>query len=273
MDGPRLSLRALKPIEKDEQICISYIDTTDPCFRRQEQLKENWYFTCRCTKCEHGRTAIEDGWKIEPKDLSPEWKEKAAILLKKRFGDQINTTDISDEQRVAILQDRVFEMYKMRSESDIDEEMDFCAQTGLWPVYRQPYAAFRNDLIINLCGMGRHKEAWKHCGIRYWHILPILYPQKAHPTRVVQLFFTARLAVYLAEEGSDLGVNMLLIGLMLMRETKELVPLSHGEDNALTRAVQDEYNKIMPPGDVCSPRLEEQLQREKSKWQSIVGGA
>ncbi|KAK8218150.1 hypothetical protein IWZ01DRAFT_492082 [Phyllosticta capitalensis] len=59
-DGTKLSYRALKPITKDEEIFMSYIDDTYPFLHRQKELRETYYFDCKCSKCEKGCDTIED---------------------------------------------------------------------------------------------------------------------------------------------------------------------------------------------------------------------
>ena len=50
-DGRSVTLRALNPIKKDEQIFISYIDSTSRKETRQAELQEHYFFTCNCSKC------------------------------------------------------------------------------------------------------------------------------------------------------------------------------------------------------------------------------
>jgi hypothetical protein len=82
MDGAEVNVRSLKPIKKDDEIFISYIDTTNPYSRRQHELKQRWFFTCKCAKCQKGATLGEDEWAIDPKSLPQEMQQVAEMMSK-----------------------------------------------------------------------------------------------------------------------------------------------------------------------------------------------
>src|SRR4051812_42210468 len=151
MDGPRLSFRALKPIAKDEEVFISYIEVTNPFARRQHELKERYFFTCKCSKCKLGPTQKEDKFIIPPSQLPAKWKETADIVAahNPHFKDSPEdyVGEDADSKRVAVIQAAVFqELEEARSMSDPSEAIKKlegvlrkCYQTKLWPVHRQPY--------------------------------------------------------------------------------------------------------------------------------------
>ena len=49
--GNQIEVRALKKIEQDEPIYITYIDLMQPKPLRHKLLKEQYFFDCNCTKC------------------------------------------------------------------------------------------------------------------------------------------------------------------------------------------------------------------------------
>lgn len=256
MDGPEVSVRGLRPIQKDEEIYISYIDVTLPFARRQAELKDNWFFVCRCPKCQNGNESSEDMWAIDPHELSPEWRQKGEALLTKEFAsDPVNYVgDSEDEKIVAALQGQAFERYQPEQKmlgaeaiKSIEACMKDCHSSRLWPVHRQPYAALRDDLIVNLLSEKEFLNAWAHCAKRYRDILPKLYPQVAHPIRVVQVWQTAMLAMYLAGEKESVmdGADMCIIGLILIKEVYELCPLSHGETSSFSKSVRRKYEEVL----------------------------
>ena len=59
-DQPQVSVRALKAISKDEEVLVSYIDTSIPFDYRQAQLLDMFHFRCQCVKCRRGSGQIED---------------------------------------------------------------------------------------------------------------------------------------------------------------------------------------------------------------------
>ncbi|KAF9441593.1 SET domain-containing protein [Macrolepiota fuliginosa MF-IS2] len=59
-DQPKLVVITIKNIPPDEEISISYIDTTLPRYQRQEALKQTYYFTCNCPLCSTTREGGTD---------------------------------------------------------------------------------------------------------------------------------------------------------------------------------------------------------------------
>ncbi|KAF2463037.1 SET domain-containing protein [Lindgomyces ingoldianus] len=261
MDGPEVAIRALRPIKKDEEIVVSYIDITNPYSRRQSELKARWFFTCKCSKCQKGPTLQEDNWTIQPGNLAQKWKEVADIIVQnENFAqDPANYVGESpEERRVAALQGKAFAGYEdvqrmtdpHQAVKGIEDGMRLCHQSGLWPVYRQPYAAFRDDLIVNMLTVGNFPIAFPQCAKRYRYILPKLYPEVAHPIRVVQTWQTAMLTLYLASQEGTMGlaqpsVDFSLIAFMLIIEVKNVSAQSHGENSAFAKSVKKKYDEIV----------------------------
>lgn len=291
MDGAEVNVRSLKPIKKDEEIFISYIDTTNPYYRRQHELKQRWFFTCKCTKCQKGATLDEDKWAINPKDLPREMQEVAAMMddvegFTKDPANYVGNTKI--EKYVASIQGKAFAEYEAAQRAPPEQTnevlvngMRLCHQSGLWPVYRQPYAALRDELIVNLLATGNYQVAWAQCAKRYKHIQPQLYPVPFHPVRVVQTWQMAMLAAYFAGEEDDIGApgaNMGLIAMMLTKQVLDASVLSHGPNSAFTRSVKskaDEMSEALrksvgqhPDKDVINKELETQKEilMEMGDW-------
>lgn len=82
MDGPEMQLRSLRPIKKDEEVTINYIDTSNPYDRRQIELKARYLFDCKCPKCIKGLSDKEDEWLIDADDLDERWKTLAQQMVK-----------------------------------------------------------------------------------------------------------------------------------------------------------------------------------------------
>ncbi|KAF1911545.1 hypothetical protein BDU57DRAFT_92613 [Ampelomyces quisqualis] len=259
MDGASTSLRTLRPINKGEEIYISYIDASNPFHRRQSELKARWFFDCNCTKCQKGATLDEDTWAHQPNTVPTKFKEIADTILthEKVAQDLANCVgDTQDERRAAALQGKAFAEYEetqaMQDPSQvigkIEDAMQLCHQSGLWHIHRQPYAALRDDLIVNLLSLAKYPTAWAHCAKRYKHILPKLYPVPFHPIRVVQTWQMAVLAVYLAGTPEGVGapgVNMGLIAMMLVKQVLDAAGLSHGKESAFAKSVGSKAEEMM----------------------------
>ncbi|KAF2808553.1 SET domain-containing protein [Mytilinidion resinicola] len=263
MDGPVLSFRSLRPIKKDEEIFISYVDGTNPFARRQQELKQRWHFTCKCTKCQKGPTSPSDLFSISPNNLDAKWKETADHLLRETpfanepanyVGDDLNS------RRAAVIQGVAFnKLETARSTLDprqaislIEDGIRTCFQSKLFPVYRQPYAALRHDLLVNMISAGNHGIAFAQGAKSYFHVDPVLFPESHHPVRVVHNWRLAMLLMYLGSEPDDpmtqgmvqQGVDIGIIIYGLLIEVQSNVPLSHGKDSSFARAVKRKVEEV-----------------------------
>lgn len=260
MDGPKISLRSLRPIEADDEIFISYIDVTNPYRRRQSELKAKWFFDCTCTKCQRGSTLDEDNWAREASTISAHHKEVADLMIQRLpfASEPANYVGESrDERRLAAIQGRVFAFHEEQREMEdpplaiekIEVAMQLCHESGLWPLYRQPYAMLRDDYIVSLLSLGKYQAAWTQCAKRYKHILPKLYPVPFHPSRVVHTWQMAALAVYLASEpqgvGAAPGVNMAVIAMVLIKDVYTTSARSHGMNSAFAKSVLEKTKEIV----------------------------
>ncbi|KAJ3326537.1 hypothetical protein HDU76_012835, partial [Blyttiomyces sp. JEL0837] len=50
-DGHFLYVKTLKPVKKDEELTISYINVNLPLLARRSQLKQDYFFDCACLRC------------------------------------------------------------------------------------------------------------------------------------------------------------------------------------------------------------------------------
>jgi hypothetical protein len=180
-DGEEVYVKAMRPIKQDEQIFISYIDTTTPYDIRRNELKERYFFDCSCIKCQKGTDTLEDQFISTPEDMTPlETAEREALELMQK------ATASSTEHAEAI--------------EKLEAAMHKLHATGAWPLTRQPYASLRDKLIISLLSAGNFTRAFIHAAIRYLRIDPVVY-DKAHPIRHIHAWSLVRLTVFLSQEG------------------------------------------------------------------------
>jgi SET and MYND domain-containing protein len=258
MDGAQVQVRTLEGVEKDEELFISYIDPTNPFARRQSELNERWFFTCRCTKCEKGTQSQEDDWAFALNDLPQNMKEMLdRPLPEDRDPGRESANYVGEslrERNLALIQGEVFELHEdAKSKSDpaeaitqIEAAMTLLKQSKLWPPHRQPLPGLRDDLIVNLLAAGKHSLAWAHCAKRHRYITPKLYPQPYHPVRVVQTWQMAMLAQYLAGTGAEIkpGVDMAVIAAVLIKTVHEAAKTSQGAESAFSRSVSEKYEEV-----------------------------
>ncbi|KAK2738631.1 hypothetical protein FQN57_006949 [Myotisia sp. PD_48] len=168
-DAGAVILRAVRNIEKDEQVYISYVDSTNPFETRQKELSERYFFQCKCSKCLLKGNTREDTFLPLPSSapaldiaVLKEAKKKALDLLATS-----KTPGISTSSAVV----------KIRS------AMKVLRNTKVWPITRQPYPLLRDELIVALVENGAFYAALGQAAIRHLRVDPILYPQEQHPIR------------------------------------------------------------------------------------------
>ena len=263
MDGPELSFRSLKPIKKDEEILISYVDVTNPHARRQYELKNRWFFSCSCSKCRKGPTLREDLFNFTPDELDQRWRETADHLLKVTdfANDPSNWVGAGPEaRRISVLQGAAFDHYEeAQALSDpkaavekLEHGMLLCHQSKLWPIHRQPYAAMRHVLLVNMVSAGNYPLAFAQGARTYFLVDPILYPQTHHPVRVVHNWTLAMLTLYIAGEQEnvivksmlDMGTNIGVIAYGLLYEVVSNVDKSHGRSSSFAKAVHRKMEEV-----------------------------
>ena len=121
-DQPSLMMRSLSPIRKDEEIFISYIDNTDPFYRRQTQLKQRYCFECQCSKCQYGTSGREDDWAQPIENLAPKWSSLAELIDSKTNHSADPAAylgEIKAEKDMSVLQAWVYHDYEpIRNQKD-----------------------------------------------------------------------------------------------------------------------------------------------------------
>lgn len=182
-DGDQLFVKAIRPIQKDEQIFISYVDTTSPYERRRAELRERYYFDCRCSKCEQGPGGPADKFPNTSSPSDPSLLETAGKQAYEVL-ESAAALDLEPLESVARLQST---MHSLRQTSPP------------WPITRQPYIALRGQLITSLLSSGDFNSAFIQCTIRHLRVDPFVYPHAAHPLRCLHAWMLAKLAIHLSQ--------------------------------------------------------------------------
>ncbi|EXJ89664.1 hypothetical protein A1O3_02731 [Capronia epimyces CBS 606.96] len=170
-----ISVHALRDITKDEEVTISYVDTTFPSEKRQQELRDRYFFTCQCGFCAKGPDTAQDSY-----HLSPGSSLKSAIGAKVReIGQEADQVFLSMEANAGLEHEHI---------DEIRAAMSRLAKTGAWPIHRYPWPQLRQQLLYGLLGSNRFAEALLHSAVFVRIIHPVLFEQEHHPIRLVQMW-------------------------------------------------------------------------------------
>lgn len=178
-DPGNISIHALRDISKDEEITISYVDTTLPFESRQSELRQRYFFTCLCDLCAVGPDTFRDLLPFQVSaELTEAGQEADKLLL-----------DVSTER----------DMEHARI-GDIHEAMVKLGRTG-WPIHRFPSPRLRHMLLLGLLGSNRYIEALLQSAIFVRVLHPVMYEQQHHPIRLTQMWVFWNICRYCLETG------------------------------------------------------------------------
>jgi len=274
-EGAYLTFRALKDIHEKEEIFISYIDSTLPFHRRQNELLKRYYFRCSCVKCRKGMMQKEDLFSVDPRTLAVGWhkaiKELKHIFLEATdlvtnsedyLGDSQQLAELGTVQRYSFhqLESGRQEVEYEKAIAYLNNGLQACLRTKIWPENRQPLAALREEAFQRLL---THRSdmlslAFKYGWKLYFEVHPVQYPQPFHPVRVIHKWRLAMLTIALGSfldvdvsrnngpiaellsQGVDFGV--VVVGLMV--EFQDNVKRSHGVDSEFARQAQSKIEEV-----------------------------
>lgn len=160
-DKGKLYVRAIRPIAKDEQIFIPYIDVTYSVGTRRHELKDRYKFGCRCTRCLHEMDTIK------PEDI----KKRGEL-------EQSTNSDIDDAIKGGsggfATAWRLTNMIRQLS-----EKTDWDAVNA----QQQPLAAIRTEMMLSKAQDQLFKMSAVDAAIRHLRTDPAQYPDEGHPMR------------------------------------------------------------------------------------------
>lgn len=278
MDGPALSFRSLRPIDKDSEIFISYIESTDSTKSRLDELASRYYFSCNCTKCKRA-PGQEDKFSKPTPDVN---KSIYAMYERLNFHDVLQKAEQNKPENLVeelvFATEKNFQLY-LRGDPDRDEPiqlstaskgeaalmknqdlMRILRDTDVWPDIRQPYPALRHEYFLGCLNLQKYSDAFYHGLKTYFEINPMLYPAPYHPLRVVHTFSLARLAIVFVMDATtnpemdpagtikfarEQGYDFAPLVYKLVKDAKDNVNKSHGEDNSFTKMVNEKWEEVI----------------------------
>ena len=229
-----ISVYTLRPISKDEEITISYIDTTSPFDKRQKDLKSRYFFDCSCNLCLKGFGTQLDRF------------------YPNRDFDTAGNEDVQDDVDVKLIENQAEQvLLDVQSKSsilhaqidNIYSAMKMLADSRVWPIHRYPWPQLRQELFLGLLANKRYPEAMIQSAIFVRVIHPVLYPQEHHPLRVIQLWTLLKLCRQGAES-------------LMSTATAEDMPFQQASLSLLACVVVDQLQKLLNKGTQTNGQLE-----------------
>ncbi|EED16036.1 SET and MYND domain protein, putative [Talaromyces stipitatus ATCC 10500] len=155
-------IRAIRPIAKDEQIFISYVDTTYSVGTRRHELQERYRFECQCPKCLHEAATIEPEDLIKRSEHERETNAKIDEILKANSASGFTSAwKLSSMIRI------------------LSEKADWDAVN----TQQQPLAAIRSEIMASKAKDQLYKMSAVDAAIRHSRTDPAQYPDECHPMR------------------------------------------------------------------------------------------
>jgi hypothetical protein len=260
MDGPKISLRTLRPISKDEEIFINYVDVTEPFAMRRVELRSMYFFDCTCTKCKRGPTEREDQFLRAPNE-----SERALFRELPPPADDLeaakNHLGSDDDSKLLAITQAAFRSCADLAITDVPSPTEklFNLHTmqrtwsmiKLWPQHRYPWPKIHNDLLLATLDLDNWFPALLFSAKIYLDIDPILYPQEHAPLRVVHTWRLVMLLI-LCGDGNEPTLKSLpldhdILICALLDDLILQVPKSHGADSRFYKMVKKKHDEITTP--------------------------
>jgi SET and MYND domain-containing protein len=249
MDGKAIYLRALKPISANEEVFVNYVDTTEPFINRQSELVLRYYFACTCQLCRHGPTTRLDKFSHPFSESSSIFKDETRAYLAQHTESILNQGQYSafdvDSALLVAAESKIDQEYALTKQSyAVEEEVAAikricrtCQDSGIWPVYRFPYAQARQNLAVLYLSHQQYLDALPHLAKLYLDIYPVLLPEAHHPMRVANAISLVKLLVAVAGTSEaprlplDIPATLTAVG----KEALDNAVKCHGSGSSFTK--------------------------------------
>eukprot|EP00743_Colponemidia_sp_Colp-15_P008046 GILK01008719.1.p1 GENE.GILK01008719.1~~GILK01008719.1.p1 ORF type:complete len:502 (-),score=77.64 GILK01008719.1:206-1711(-) len=250
-EGRNQVVRTLRPILKGEELCVSYIELAAPTVVRKKELKESYFFDCRCNRCMDPQTRLQDQQLLSRRCRQPKCK---GMIPYTTVEDVKEVTEVTDAdllctgcQQVLTVQQRLTLEERFQTASDLrtkgrdlfktGEDIDSAVQllqeaeqifeSILSPLHVSLLNT-RNDLLTVLIDAERWLEARDCCAATIPTFKPC-YPANL-PLLGLQYMMLGKLQWYLQQAASALDS---------FRSALSILEVSHGSNHPLVQDLSE----------------------------------
>ncbi|KAK6865263.1 SET domain-containing protein [Apiospora arundinis] len=290
---PKVELRALRPIKSGEEIFVKYVDVTNPMGVRQSELKDTYFFDCKCSKCSKGANSAEDRFAQGPEELPTRYHAIADTLIKKHEAQLSHflvsplDTATTAQKRVAAMEVEAFFISGttlgggdsvQSDEETIRNALKMCLDSGMWSHSRQPVPQLCRQLFQMYLETGSPYRAFRIGLKAYFEVLPKVYPQEFYPDRIIDTWGLAAVANILcgpafAEIYGELqasGVDLRVVFIGLLFDVYDQLPRMYGLASPFGKVMENTYKQIVAGMGLSEAELRE---RVKQTWPSLETAA
>ncbi|KAK0103308.1 hypothetical protein ONS95_005338 [Cadophora gregata] len=214
-DSRNVSLRALRPIKKDEEIFISYIDPTESLAKRQSTLKQRYFFTCKCARCEDHVNAYKHFLRCQKDDAIGNEVEKTTrtdVLYSHQEALKTaehclstlkqNPTLTSTLTSLATSSKPLTLLQQNHTSSLLTALKSLSALTTHGVFALLPFPELLHDLYLSYISTQTQSQSFTAALLTLLFLFLncdiFIYPQPHHPVRVVRLYTIAKLLKHIA---------------------------------------------------------------------------
>ncbi|KAI0004783.1 hypothetical protein F4779DRAFT_621309 [Xylariaceae sp. FL0662B] len=269
---PSIALRALRPIKKGEEIFLRYTDVTNPFEMRRADLKQRYFFDCKCSKCLRGPDTPEEAFAKRPEDLPAEYRSLADSLIEhdKR---PLPGPDSSDVHlaRLAALKSSVFAVSENEraTEAEVKKALKWCIDSGMWRWTQAPVPQLCRQLFRLYLEGGQIYRCFRlGCKI-FFEINPAQHPHAFYPDRLIFTWVMSTLANVLSgpkheelyTELARNGIELRVLYFGFLFRVYDNIPKSYGWDSPFGRVVDATWKQVMAGVGLSRPEMEEKIEK------------
>lgn len=247
-DGRHMTLRALDPIKEGEQVSISYIDVTQTRDERRRELKDRYFFTCCCNKCERDdgpyRTFLKSTLVQDSRLELFHGQKNIVQTAQARCSESpaINVPTLLSDVNGLLSRSRDPSTSPLAQLSLLKEALAMSKPLNQYKLFAQtPYPLILNEIYLHFLTTSTYAKALSVLLFIYLNCDLYNYPQPHHPIRVTRLFSIAKLLKII--NGMQ-NIDVVSANQTLLICVRNLGVKSHGVGSRFMCQVEEEIGDV-----------------------------